>query len=407
VRVEGGTRFPLAYASGYLSDEIMSDPQRIYLDNAATSWPKPEAVYRAVDEYQRQNGAAAGRGVYHAARNVERTVAQCRKRLADLLGASNPQQIIFTLNGTDSLNLALHGMLRPGDHVVSSVCEHNSVLRPLHALAESKGVTYELVECDGEGYINPDDVRRAIKANTRLIALTHASNVTGAVQPLNEVGKIAAKAEVRFLVDAAQSLGHISVNVKELGCHLLAAPGHKGLLGPLGTGLLYVAPGIEKELAPVRQGGTGTKSDEPQQPESLPDRYESGNLNVPGIVGLSAGLEWLQETGLSKIGQHEQSLLEVLLTELTNIPGVTLYGPLAISNRVGVVSFNVAGYDPQEAAVALDSTAGIELRAGLHCAPRMHAALGTRPGGTVRASVGPFTTTQQIEAFLAAIREMT
>jgi cysteine desulfurase/selenocysteine lyase len=378
---------------------------RIYLDNAATSWPKPDAVYRAVDEYQRNIGAAAGRGVYRSAQQSERIVAQCRKRLAEFIGAESPQQIIFTLNGTDSLNLALQGLLQPGDHVVSSVCEHNSVLRPLHALAEARGIQYDLVGCDQQGYIDPDDVRRALKPETRLIALTQASNVTGAVQPIVEVGKIARERGVRFLVDAAQSLGHFPIDVKELGCDLLAAPGHKGLLGPLGTGLLYLAPGIAAALKPIRQGGTGTKSDEPQQPDSLPDRYESGNLNVPGIAGLGAGIEWLQHTGLSKIENHERELLNSLLSGLQGISGVTLYGPLGAENRVGVVSFNIEGFDPQEVAAALDASAGIELRAGLHCAPRMHAALGTSPSGTVRASLGPFNTEDDVRSLVAAVAE--
>ncbi len=383
----------------------MDEQQRIYLDNAATSWPKPDAVYQAVDQYQRLNGAAAGRGVYRSAQSSERIVSQCRKRVADFLGADSPRQIIFTLNGTDSLNLALHGILRPGDHVVTSVCEHNSVLRPLHALAQTRNVTYEVVGCNRQGFIDPDDVRHAILPHTRLIALTQASNVTGAVQPLAEIGKVAAERNVLFLIDAAQSLGHLPVNVKELGCHLLAAPGHKGLLGPLGTGLLYIAPEMEKQLQPIRQGGTGTRSDEEQQPDSLPDRYESGNLNVPGIAGLNAGVAWLQERGVENVQQHEHELLWTLHAELRSISQVTVYGPQATDRQVGVVSFNIAGYDPQEVAAALDASAGIELRSGLHCAPRMHAALGTLPAGTVRASVGPFTTIEHIQSLIAALRD--
>lgn len=383
----------------------MAEPERIYFDNAATSWPKPDAVYGAVDEYQRNNGAAAGRGVYRSAQAAERIVSQCRKRLADLIGATSPQQIVFTLNGTDSLNLALHGLLRPGDHVVTSVVEHNSVLRPLHALGQSQQVTYTLVGCNAEGVINPEEVRRAITSQTRLIALTHASNATGAVQPLAEIGKIAAEKKVLFLVDAAQSLGHFPVNVNELGCQLLAAPGHKGLLGPLGTGLLYVAPGVESQLQPIRQGGTGTRSDEPEQPTSLPDRYESGNLNVPGIAGLNAGIAWLQERGISSIQRHEAELRELLVTELSALPHVTLYGPCSEQPAVGVFSFNIRDFDPQEVAAALDASAGLELRSGLHCAPLMHTALNTAPSGAVRASFGPFTTAEQVQALITAVRE--
>ena len=379
--------------------------QRIYLDNAATSWPKPDAVYYAVDNYQRHNGAAAGRGAYRSAQSAERIVSQCRKRCADLIGAATPQQIIFTLNGTDALNLALHGLLRDGDHLVTSVCEHNSVLRPLHALRQARSITFDAVGCDAQGFIDPDDIRRAVTARTRLIALTHASNVTGAVQPLAEVGRIAAERNVLFLVDAAQSLGHLALSVKELGCHLLAAPGHKGLLGPLGTGILYLAEEVKTELRPLRQGGTGTRSDDPQQPATLPERFESGNLNVPGIVGLNAGIGWLHEQGLTAFHKQELQLRELLLQSLSEIPGVTIYGPQTNQPAVGLVSFNIAGFDPQEVAAALDSAAGIEVRSGLHCAPLMHAGLGTAPGGAVRVSFGPFTTAGDIAAVSAAVRD--
>ncbi|QDU30522.1 putative cysteine desulfurase [Anatilimnocola aggregata] len=383
----------------------MTEP-RIYLDNAATSWPKPPGVYQAVDDYQRNNGAAAGRGVHRSAQAAERIVSQCRKRIADLLGAQSPEQIVFTLNGTDSLNLALHGVLKTGDHVVTSVCEHNSGLRPLRHLADTQGITFDTVGCDREGFINPAEVRSAIRPHTRLIALTHASNVTGAIQPLAEVGEIAAEKHVLFLVDAAQSLGHFGVSAGKLGCHLLAAPGHKGLLGPLGTGFLYLAPGMQDELSAVRQGGTGTRSDDDHQPESLPDKYESGNLNVPGIAGLSAGLAWLTEAGIDKIAGHERDLTQQLLSQLSELPPVTIYGPRSVERRVGVVSFNVAGFDPQEVAAGLDAVAGIEVRSGLHCAPRMHQALGTSPAGTVRASIGPFTTGDDIDSLVAALREL-
>lgn len=384
----------------------MTEPARIYLDNAATSWPKPPNVYQAVDDYQRRNGAAAGRGVYRSAQAAERIVVQCRKRVAELIGAKSPEQIVFTLNGTDSLNLALHGILRPSAHVITSVCEHNSVLRPLRAIAESRQIEVDFVGCDSRGYIDPDEVRRLLHPRTSLIALTHASNVTGAIQPLAEVGRIAAEHDVLFLVDAAQSLGHLLLRVDEIRCHLLAAPGHKGLLGPLGTGILYLAPGLESQLQPIRQGGTGTRSDDDRQPVALPDRYESGNLNVAGIAGLNAGLAWIQEQGLGNLLQHERELTSRLLEGLQEAPGVTIHGPANTSNRLGVVSFNILGLDPQEAAAALDSAAGIELRAGLHCAPRMHAALGTLPAGTVRASVGPFTPMQDVEAAIEAIREL-
>jgi cysteine desulfurase family protein len=381
---------------------------RIYLDNAATSWPKPEAVYEAVEDYQRHLGAPAGRSAYREASEVERRIGQCRQRLAELIGAVEPWRIIFTSNGTDSLNLAIHGLLRPGDHVITSVCEHNSVLRPLRHWQQRGDVRVTYVGCDGEGYIDPAEVLRAIQPRTRLIALIHASNVTGAVQPLAEVGRMAREAGVFFLVDAAQSLGHLEVNVRELGCDLLAAPGHKGLCGPLGTGLLYVGPEMESHLVPLRQGGTGSRSDEDVQPMELPDRYESGNLNVPGIVGLLAGVEHLRHRGVAAIAQHERRLVERLLVGLAELGGVTIHGPrhFVAGRRVGVVSLSVVGLDPQELAALFDSTRSIQIRSGLHCAPRMHLALGTAPHGTARISVGPFNTEADIDAAVEVLREV-
>jgi cysteine desulfurase/selenocysteine lyase len=379
---------------------------RIYLDNAATSWPKPEAVYRAVDDYQQRLGAPAGRGAYAEVAETERMVLSCRKNVAQLIGASDPSRIVFTQNGTDSLNLALHGLLRPGDHVVTTVCEHNSVLRPLRFLAEHRAVTTTYVGCDRQGYVDPEDIRRAITPQTRLIALIHASNVTGAIQPIESVGQIAAEGGVPFLVDAAQSLGHVPIDVNRIRCQLLAAPGHKGLLGPLGTGVLYIAPGVEQSLLPLRQGGTGTRSDEDRQPESLPDKYESGNLNVPGIVGLEAGISHVLEMGLNRIQQEAQTLTERLLRGLSELNAVQLYGPRTNKRRVGVVSLNVAGFDPQELAALLDAQWSIQTRAGIHCAPRMHAALATLPRGTLRLSIGHFTTLQHIDAVIAALADL-
>jgi cysteine desulfurase/selenocysteine lyase len=369
---------------------------RIYLDNAATSWPKPEAVYNAVDDYQRRLGAPAGRSAYCEAAEAERLVVSCRKKIAQLIGGADPNRIVFTLNGTDALNLAIHGLLKPGDHVVTSVCEHNSVLRPLRALAEAD-VSATYVACDSQGYIDPDEVRRAIRPRTRLIVLAHASNVTGAIQAAAEAGRIAGEHGVLFLVDAAQSLGYVNLNVQEIGCHVLAAPGHKGLLGPLGTGLLYIAPGVEERLMPLRQGGTGTRSDVDIQPTTMPDRYEAGNLNMPGIAGLQAGVTHVLECGMERVRSHLKALTGQLLDRLRGVNGIDIYGPPTSEGRVGVVSLNIAGYDPQELAALLDANWSIQTRAGLHCAPRMHAALGTLPRGTLRLSVGHFTTPADID----------
>jgi cysteine desulfurase / selenocysteine lyase len=381
---------------------------RIYLDHAATTWPKPEAVYAEMDRYARQVGAAAGRGAYAEAMEGERLVRRCRADIAALLGESEPERIIFTQNGTDSLNLAIHGLLRPGDHVVTTVCEHNSVLRPLRFHQQKRDVRITYVRCDGEGFVSPDDIAAAILPETRLIAMLHASNVTGAIQPAEEVGRIAAEREIPFLLDAAQSLGHLPISAKGLHQPLIAAPGHKGLLGPLGTGILYIPPGMESRLESLKQGGTGTRSDEDLQPTSLPDKYEAGNLNVPGIVGLGEGVRAVAATDLAVSLEKERTHCGRLLSGLSEIPGISFYGPKSLDRRLGVVSFNLVGFEPQELAALLDSAYHIQVRAGIHCAPRMHQALGTSPRGTVRISISPHSTTEEeIDAVIGALREVT
>jgi cysteine desulfurase family protein len=404
---------------------------RIYLDNAATSWPKPEAVYTAVHRYLRENGAPAGRSAYRQATEVEGIIASARTAVARLIGAADGRQIIFTSNGTDALNLAIHGLLHSGDHAICTAADHNSVLRPLRHLKERGQIEVTRVPCNTVGWVDPDDVRRALRSNTRLVAMTHVSNVTGTIEPVAEVGQIVRQHGARFLVDAAQSLGHLPMDAEKLHADLLAAPAHKGLLGPLGTGLLYIRPKVESELQSVRQGGTGTRSDEDRQPDSLPDKFESGNHNVPGLVGLAAALQWLdgfaeplplagegRATGIAAIYNHEQQLAARLASGFQQIPGVTLHGPqkkateatnpaVGTPATLGVVSISIEGYDPQEAAAALDANFGVQVRAGLHCAPLIHKAMGTiQRGGTVRFSIGAFNTEEQIDAAIAAVEKI-
>lgn len=385
-------------------------PERIYFDQAATSWPKPEPVYQAVDRYQRELGVAAGRGPYAAALEVDRMVTAARRGIARLIGAEDHRQIVFTLNGTDSLNLAIHGALAGGGHVVTTVAEHNSVLRPLRSLEAAGHVEVSRVGLRPSGTVDPDDIRRQIRPNTRLIVLTHASNVTGVVQPAADVGRLAREAGAIFLLDAAQTLGELPIDVRQLNVDLLAAPGHKGLLGPLGTGILYIGPGVESRLASVRQGGTGTNSDEDRQPESLPDKFESGNLNVPGILGLGAAVEWLAGFGIERVRAHGQELLHRLVAGLAEIHGVEMYGPkleAMTDTCMPLVSFNVADLSPQELAAILDSEFAIQCRSGMHCAPLMHQAIGTADrGGTARFSCGPFNSVEQVETAVAAVREI-
>jgi cysteine desulfurase family protein len=380
---------------------------RIYLDNAATSWPKPEAVYQAVDRYQREIGAPAGRSAYEEAMSAGKLVDDARLAIARFIGASDAQHVIFAFNGTDALNLAIHGLLRPGDRVVTTVAEHNSVLRPLRASEQRGEIEATRIGCDPEGFIRIDELQAALQHGTRLVAVTHASNVTGTLQDIETIGRIAHEQGALVLVDAAQSLGHVPIDVSRLPIDLLAAPGHKGLLGPLGTGVLYLRPGMEQELAPLRQGGTGTRSEEDVQPLDLPDRYESGNLNAPGILGLGAGVRWLLNRGIASQRDHEIKLTQRLCDGLREIPGVQVFGPLSPEQRVGVVSITLSGYDPQELALVLDSAYRVQVRAGLHCAPLMHRSLGTLAGGgTVRFSLGAFTTTDEIDAAIRAVSEI-
>jgi cysteine desulfurase family protein len=385
----------------------MSQQQRIYLDNAATTWPKPEAVYDAVDHYQRNIGAPNGRSGYREAQESNRIVERARKGVADLIGAPDPSHIIFGLNCSDMLNIAIHGVVRPGDHVVTTVTDHNSVLRPLRALSEEADVEVTYVPCDSQGFVSPDDVRAAIRPGTRLVAVNHASNVTGAIQPIEEMGKIVRATDALFLVDAAQSLGHVPLDVQAINADLLAAPGHKGLLGPLGTGILYIRSGIEAEVKPLRYGGTGTQSDEDRQPDVLPQKYEPGNHNLVGLAGLVAATEFLRDETIEAIHAHHSRLARQLIDELSEIEGVTIHGPKLAAERTSVVSITVEGYDPQELAAILDSTYRIQTRAGFQCAPRMHDSLGTTAlGGTLRFSPGFATTGEEIERAINVLREI-
>ncbi len=380
---------------------------RIYLDNAATSWPKPPGVYEAVEHFQRDLGAPAGRGAYRHANEVERLLNDARHRIAQLINADDPRRVIFTFNGTDSLNLALHGILRPGDHVVTTVLEHNSVLRPLRWLEEHRDVAVTRIPSDAAGVVDPDEVRRAIRPNTRLVAAIHVSNVTGAIQPVEEICEIAHAAGALTLVDAAQSLGHLPIDVQAAGTDLLAAPGHKGLLGPLGTGVLFVASGVETQLAPLRQGGTGTHSEEDRQPDSLPDKFEAGNHNMAGIAGLCASVSYLQKRGVNEIRRHEQQLTKRLLDGLREIAGVTILGPANAERQLGVVSVTLDGYDPQEVAAMLDASHGVQVRAGMHCAPLAHRALGTAAlGGTIRFSPGALNSETAVEVAIESLAEI-
>lgn len=385
----------------------MKKRARIYLDNAATTWPKPQGVYDAVDHYQRALGAAVGRGGYVEAEEAGKAVEQARAKLANLIGAESPERIIFAFNGTDALNLAIHGTLEAGDHVVTTVVEHNSVLRPLRWLEDRGRIQVTRVDCDDRGFVQPCAIEEAIKSNTKLIVLIHASNVVGAIQPAKEIGEIAKKRGTLLLLDAAQTIGHIPVDVNELQADFVAAAGHKGLLGPLGTGFLYIRTGRDTFVKSTRQGGTGSASSEDRQPRTLPQKYESGNHNAPGLIGLQAGLEYLTHRGIADVQLHSETLTRRLLDGLSAISRVKIYGPQNESQQIGVVSINLDGLKATEVAAALDAKYAIQTRAGFQCAALLHQRLNTlHLGGTVRFSIGPFNTEADIDAAIEAVSEI-
>lgn len=374
----------------------------IYLDNAATSFPKPESVYQAVMHAMRDIGASPGRGGYRRSLEAGRIMFQAREAAAALLSVSDASRIIFTHSATESLNMALRGVLAPGDHVVTSSMEHNSLARPLHLL-QRQGVEVTIVQAGSDGLIAPLDITKALTPRTRMIAVSHVSNVSGTIQPIAELGAISRDSGVLFLVDAAQSAGCLSIDVDSIGIDLLACPGHKGLYGPQGTGLLYAAPRVE--LKPLLSGGTGSNSSSEEQPDGMPDGFESGTHNLPGIAGLKAGIEFVMQQGVEAIGAHERRLVALAMERLRGLPGLHFHSPADPAVRSGVLSFTVAGHDSSALAFMLDQRFDIAVRAGLHCAPRAHCTLGSYPGGTVRMSPGWFTTDNDIELFCDAVEQ--
>jgi len=374
----------------------------IYFDNAATSHPKPPAVLEAVRRAMTDFNANPGRSGHAAAIEAGRAVLATREKLAALLGAPEAMRVIHCFNCTDALNLAIKGSLRTGDHVIATQLEHNSALRPLAILASRGRVSLTLVPPRPDGFVDPEDVRAALTPRTALIVCTHASNVTGAIQPVAAIGQVARAAGVRCLIDGAQALGAMPVDVGALGCDLYAFPGHKSLLGPQGTGGLWIGPNAE--LIPQREGGTGSSSDRLAQPEELPERYESGTVNLPGIAGLGAGCDYVAGR-LSQIMAHERELSQSLWEGLAAMPDTALYSPRREAERAGIVCFNLGDLSSSEAADAL-ARRGIAVRGGLHCAPGAHRFLGTLRRGAVRASVGHANTFEEADAFLKAVSEI-
>jgi cysteine desulfurase/selenocysteine lyase len=375
----------------------------IYLDNAATSFPKPKRVIDGVTRYLNEIGGNPGRAAHAPAREASGLIDRTRRLLASLLGNVDPSRIIFTPSTTVALNLAIKGLLKSGDHVLTTSMEHNSVLRPLNGLAK-RGVTHSLIPCSSSGELDPADILPLIQPHTRLIVLVHASNVTGNLMPVGEVGKVTRERGILLLVDAAQTMGKMAIDPESLGVDLLAGPGHKGLLGPMGTGFLYVKPGLE--LEPLWEGGTGTQSESLKQPQTWPERFESGTCNAPGIAGLAEGVAEVQHLGFEAIAAHERRLVEILLDGLRQLPNIIIYGPRDRSSCTGTVAFNVQDLDCSEVAHILDTAYSIAVRSGLHCAPAAHQTLGTFPHGAVRLSVGPYNTAEEIHTFLEAVSKI-
>jgi len=335
-----------------------------------------------------------------------RIVYGTREALARLFNIDDPLRIVFCHNVTEALNLSLGGLLRPGDHVVTSSIEHNAVMRPLRAL-ERDGVRLSLVACSPEGTLDPDDVARAITSDTRLIVINHASNVTGALLPIDSVGRIARDHDVLFLVDVAQSAGSVPIDVKTARIDLLAFTGHKGLMGPTGTGGLFIGPRVEvDEFQPLIRGGTGSRSELEEQPDFLPDKYESGTANAVGLAGLGSGVRFVLDTGVGNIRAHEMQLTRSLLESLSAVTRVRLYGPRNTSRQTAIVAFNVEGLESSEVTYRLDQDHGIMSRPGLHCAPSAHRTLGTHPQGAVRFGLGYFNTTTEVAAASEAVRRI-
>ena len=381
---------------------------RIYLDNAATSWPKPSSVVAAISDFYQHHGSAAGRGVSSDAVHVDRSIQQVRTQLASFIRANDPSQLAFTFNGTDALNMAIRGVLRQGDHVIASVLEHNSVLRPLYYLQEVGVIDLTIIDIDSKGCVDVEKLDDAMVNNTKLICVSHVSNVLGTIQPVEKIGSLEKPDTCLFLVDGAQSVGHIPVDVSTIGCDFFAASGHKGLMGPLGTGFLYSSDRALEQLEPYRLGGTGTSSEQMQQPNEMPFRLESGNLNVAGILGMGEGLQYIEAASIDSIKLHLDDLTRHFLTFAADHNGINVYSLSQASCGAGVVSFQLDSMLPSEVANLLDAQFGIQVRAGLHCSPLVHKSIGSdKLEGTVRVSVGHFNTLDQIDALIDAITQLT
>lgn len=372
----------------------------IYLDNGATSFPKPKGMLHVMEECMLDYCGNPGRSGHRMSMRTGEEIYKARKELGKLFQIADCSRIVFTSNTTDALNLGIKGVLESGDHVITTSMEHNSVLRPLAAL-ESAGVETTIVRCAGDGVISVERLRNEIRDNTKLIVCTHASNVTGTIMPVKEIGKIAKQNKILFLVDAAQSAGCIPIDVNEMNIDLMAIPGHKGLLGPMGTGMLYVKKDVS--IKPLKQGGTGTRSKELVQPDEFPESFESGTVNAPGIIALGFSSNYVRRLGIENIRAYEEELVAILDEGLRNMSGITVYGPWEGRKKTGIATFNVSNRDCEEVCDILNSEYGIAARGGYHCAALAHKTIGTYDTGAVRFSVGPHNTRREMNMAIEAV----
>jgi cysteine desulfurase/selenocysteine lyase len=375
----------------------------IYFDNAATTFPKPEEVYRAVDKCMREYCANPGRSGHRLSMEAGRVILDAREKLAKLFNAKKSDNIIFTLNATDALNTAIKGIVKRGDHVITTSMEHNSVLRPLKQLEEI-GVETTIVPCKKTGELNLDLLEAAIKPSTRLIVTTHASNVTGCLIPIEAIGDIAKKYNITYVVDAAQTAGVYNIDLSRCNIDVLTFTGHKGLMGPQGVGGFYIREGLE--MRQLREGGTGSMSESLIHPELLPDKYESGTPNTPGIAGLAAGLSFIEAVGIENIRAHEEELTKYFLEQIREIEDIEVYGPVELEKKVPVVSLNVRNRTSAEVSFWLDNNFNIATRPSLHCAPMAHRTMGTIDIGAVRFSFGYFNTMNEIDVAVNALKSI-
>ncbi|WP_320047849.1 aminotransferase class V-fold PLP-dependent enzyme [uncultured Ilyobacter sp.] len=374
-----------------------------YFDNAATSYPKPDEVYSVLIETMKNRGGNPGRGSHRMALDAFRAVYETRVKLAKLFNVDDPLRIAFTQNATMSLNFAIKGVFKPGDHVITTSLEHNSVLRPLFSMEQQGKVELTIIEADCQGIISLDDIEEAIQENTKAIVITHASNLTGTIIPIKKIGEIVKKHGILLIVDASQSAGILEIDVKNMNIDILCFTGHKSLFGPQGTGGIYLRKGVE--IKPLMEGGSGSHSKLKRQPQEMPDLLECGTLNAPGIAALGAGVDFIMKTGMGNIRKHENELTEAFIKGLKGIDKVRIYGP-ETGERTPVVALNMGNIDPAEVSALLDEEYEIAVRPGMHCAPLAHRSIGTYETGAVRFSFGYFNTKKEISEAIEAIKEI-